>query len=108
MGERFLATYFSYYDASRTQGDASGILMCIGLYANEARWLRFERRWSRTLRKFDAPYLHMKEFNASRGAFEGWDKDQARRADFIAELHKVVQEHVVKVIYRGVALEHYH
>lgn len=40
------------------------------------QWKEFNRRWQRALAANGAPYLHMREYAHSRGAFEGWNENR--------------------------------
>lgn len=57
-----------------------------GLLAKSEKWEIFENKWQDTLHRFNIPYFHMKDFAHSKGFFEGWDKDEAKRRSLLSNL----------------------
>ena len=50
-----------------------------GLLAQDAEWTRLEKKWKVTLKQFQIPFFHMKDFAHFRGHFEGWKEDKRQR-----------------------------
>ncbi len=67
-----------------------------GFVSTEDKWLKFETEWNRVLKDFDVPYLHMKEFAHSTGAFKEWKGKEELRREFIIALLKVTKKRVHK------------
>ena len=55
--ECVVTVYETYYDASGAQSDRDGVLLVLGVYATESRWLRFENQWDEVLDDFEVPFL---------------------------------------------------
>lgn len=85
-----LAGYNSYFDASRTEGDAEVVVG--GLVSTVEEWKQFECAWKLTLANFDVPYFHMKDFNSHKRAFKDpkW-KSEAYRARFMSDLTQIIR-----------------
>jgi hypothetical protein len=66
-----------YFDES---GHSSGteFLALAAFVAEDADWAVFDALWRDALHETGAPYLHMREFAHSVGAFAGWAEDQRR------------------------------
>jgi len=78
-------TYFSYYDASGTQGSGA-CLSVVGVLATESRWKTFDKRWTAILGREGVTTLHMKDFIPCRGEFSEWKDDGRRRETFLLDL----------------------
>ena len=55
-----------------------------GLMGSTKRLRRMERKWNRTLSRFQLPYFHMKDFASFRGPYEGWSEQ--KRQDLYRDL----------------------
>lgn len=86
----------AFYDASASHIDDRGIITVAGFVSTAPKWIRFEREWNKVLERFDVPYLHMKEFVHSTGAFSGWKHKEDKRREFIIALLKVAKKGVHK------------
>jgi hypothetical protein len=95
-----MAQWAAVYDASGTQSNKNQQPLGVaGLVSSAYRWTRLEAEWAAVLNdsQFTVPYLHMNEFNASRGPFKsGWE-DNAKRAQFLQRLCRVIKNNVNKV-----------
>jgi hypothetical protein len=78
-----------YLDDSGTDGP-SPILTMAGYVGPQPLWAAFEKGAARTLADFDVTSLHGKEFNDTKGEFQGWPrrKKEAFIARLIFELKK--------------------
>lgn len=86
----------AYFDASASAGGGRRIMTVCGFVSTEEKWVKFEKEWNGVLNDFKVPYLHMKEFAHSTGAFWEWKGKEARRRDFIIALLKVTKKRVHK------------
>lgn len=66
-----LTTYLD--ETGHSRDERQKFVGIAGLMAKADDWERFERRWKRTLTKFQLPYIHMKE---RATLFEGWRKSK--------------------------------
>lgn len=57
-----------------------------GLIAPVTSWEIFERKWKETLKVFEIPYFHMKEFAHSEKTFKGWKEKEAKRRKLFENL----------------------
>ncbi len=89
-----MAMYACYYDASSSQSKSTKPLVVVGLLSTMKKWLRCESDWRGVLKDFGVPYLHMKEFAHSTGPFAAWKGDEAKRAEFLAHLIKLLKRRV--------------
>jgi len=103
-----MAMWTAYHDASGSETSSLKAPMALaGLCSTELDWLRFESEWEAVLnhRKFNVPYLHMKEFAHSKpgSPFESWKGQEEKRAAFLAALIRVIGKHVKRcqVLYVG-------
>jgi hypothetical protein len=92
-----MAQWAAVYDASGTQSNKNQQPLGVaGLVSSASRWTRLEAEWTAVLNdsQFTVHYLHMNEFNASRGPFKlGWE-DNAKRAQFLQRLCRVIKNNV--------------
>lgn len=73
----------AYFDESG--GEAlPGYFGIAGFFGSEHQWGIHDRLWQEALQATGAPYLHMREFAHSVGAFTEWRNDQARRERLMA------------------------
>jgi hypothetical protein len=90
--------WIAAYDASGSEADNQRPIAVAGLLSTDRRWRRFDRSWHRVLAEFEVPYLHMREFTASRGPFAvGWQGDERKRSAFLGSLARVIKLWVNKV-----------
>ena len=78
-------TFTATYDASGSEGDADGVLVVVGLVANEYKWKRFELEWKIALDTFKAPHFHRKELGdrkLGKGVYAKWSDDKV--LDFLS------------------------
>ncbi len=68
----------AYFDESGGE-ELPGYFGVAGFIGSEHQWSLFDRLWKETLETTGAPYLHMREFAHSVGAFTEWKDDKARR-----------------------------
>jgi hypothetical protein len=84
-GKRIMAALKAYFDDSGKENDPQHKAVSYGGYIGTTdAWTKFEPCWKEVLDKFDAPYLHMKEFVPCEGAFSGWRDKQEKKAFLIA------------------------
>lgn len=50
-----------------------------GLVASATQWEVFERKWNLTLKEFNLPFFHMKDFATSKNIFAGWSELKRRK-----------------------------
>jgi hypothetical protein len=50
-----------------------------GVLAPADHWGAFEERWRQTLKDFEIPFFHMKDFANFKGFFKGWSEYKRRR-----------------------------
>ena len=98
----------TYYDASGTQHDKGGALVVVGLASTENRWRRFEREWDALLREYEISAFHMTEYAHSKGEFESWKGDEARRSEFLERALNVTARNTHKLFAAGVIMDGYH
>jgi hypothetical protein len=84
-----------YFDESGDDSDPQHSALSVAGYLGPAEgWSAFDAEWRGVLRKFDVPYLHMRELQNRRGAFKSWAKGNpeadARAASFFGELAGVI------------------
>jgi hypothetical protein len=60
--KRLSAALYAYLDESGKFHDGSGYICLCGYLADDARLKRFTRQWSRLLRKYNLPPIHMATF----------------------------------------------
>lgn len=85
--------FIAYIDCSGDSNDPRARVVTVGGYlAPEEHWESLERRWGRVLNDFKVPYLHMREFAHSRGAYEGWRDDVGRRNAFMAQIAAAIND----------------
>ncbi len=84
----WMALFQAYYDASGSQSSPDSGLAVVGLVANEARWLRFERHWEDVLRDFGVTAHHHKDYTVcARGSdFASWKGEDERRTQYLKAL----------------------
>lgn len=86
-----MATLKAYLDDSGDKTDRQHTAVALAGYIGTApAWGVFEREWQGVLATFGAPYLHMKEFAHSLGAFASWKGDEERRRGLLRELCAVI------------------
>jgi hypothetical protein len=90
-----MAFFQAFYDAAGSES-SGGLIVVAGLVATEAKWRRFEREWEAVLTECGVAYFHMKDFNGSHRAFDGWAGDEPRRAVFLKRLIAVIKKNVNK------------
>jgi len=87
--DRLFVILTLYVDESGTHGGSK--LMTLGAVgARLDKWVKFDRAWADMLRRYGAPYLHMKELRHGEGPYEGWPEPMKRAitqtaAEIIAE-----------------------
>jgi len=89
-----MGLYRAYLDDSGNPNEHS-FLTIAGYVADVDGWRHFERRWAGVLRKYNAPYMHMKEFGDPKGLFQHIKQDKIKEADFIAALVEVIYESAI-------------
>ncbi len=62
-----------------------------GLIATAKNWEIFEKKWKKSLRKYDVSFLHMKDFAHSRKEFAKWKGDKTIRSQFLSELMQAIK-----------------
>ena|SRR5437016_4805627 len=92
----WMAMFTAYYDASGQGSDKEGALVVAGVVATEDKHIQFEAAWRAVLGDFSVPYLHMKEFAHSVGAFAEWKGNESRRASFLGSLVGVMKRNLNK------------
>jgi Protein of unknown function (DUF3800) len=50
-----------------------------GFLAQSSQWDRLEHKWKATLKLFQIPFFHMKDFAHSTGHFKGWNEAKRQR-----------------------------
>jgi hypothetical protein len=86
--------FHAYFDASGSSDDpAISVLTVAGYIAADEDWARFDTEWQAVLNRYGVTCLHMRNYTPSRREFEGWDKDEPKRKQFIADLASVVGRH---------------
>ena len=73
----------AYFDESGAE-ELPGYFGVAGFAGSEHQWNVFQSLWKETLEETGAPYVHMREFAHSVGAFAGWKKDTTRRERLMA------------------------
>lgn len=81
--------------------------MISGFVSTAEKWIRFEKSWSQTLKLFDVPYFHMKEFAHSTGPFKSWKGNEKRREAFIKRLISCCAANVIHSSSCGIVLSDY-
>ena len=94
----------AFFDASSSE-IGNRIITVAGFVSTKAKWLRFEREWNEVLKRYGVPYLHMKEFAHSRGAFADWKGKESQRKEFLIALLKVAKKGVNKGFGHSVFLD---
>ena len=100
-----LSKYIAVFDRSADDESADGGTAVAGFVSTAEQWALWEEDWNTVLGKFGAPYFHMREFGASRGAFAGdkWQDENYRRY-FVAELVGTIKKWAVVTV--GGYMEH--
>ena len=70
--------------------DQPGYFGIAGFVGAVAQWNVLETLWTKALRDVDVPYLHMREFAHSVGAFEGWRNENQKREHVMAGVVEAV------------------
>ena len=73
----------AYFDESGSE-ELPGYFGVAGFFGSDSQWSVFNRLWEETLETTGAPYLHMREFAHSVGAFVEWKDDKVRREKLMA------------------------
>jgi len=93
--ESVFVMFTPYFDSSHTSG-GKGVWVVSGWLSTVEKWERFTVDWKLVLAKFNVPYLHMKEFAHSTGAFaDGWKGENNKRELFIRTLISVIKDHAI-------------
>jgi hypothetical protein len=96
------------YDASGSENDRAGVLVVVGLVANEYKWLRFQEQWNDVLREFRVPYYHRRELgerHLGTGAYVKWKDDHQTPRQFTLKLIKVLRKQTQKQFIYGTVLD---
>lgn len=75
-----------YSDASNKEETPNVPLVVGGVVTTVSKWVDFDARWSEVLEREGVPYLRMSQCAAWQGPFKHWDKDEARRIQFLKDL----------------------
>ncbi len=72
----------AFYDASGSEADRNrSPILVAGLVSTDRRGGRFHADWSEVLRRYQVPYLHMREFTSFQGPFSsGWRGEVAEQS----------------------------
>ena len=97
----------AYYDDSGDSNTPGESVYCIGGGISPLpAWEKLEQEWQNVLCEFQVPYLHMKEFAHSIGAYkDGWKGDEPKRKTFLSALMDIMDRHVMSVIGATVLIE---
>ncbi len=85
--------FTSYFDAAGGEGD--GFIVVAGWVSSADLWKRFEVDWRLALARAGVPYFHMKEFAHSKGPFQSWEGQEAKRAEFISTLASIIRDYTL-------------
>lgn len=96
----------AYFDASASHQDPK-VMTLAGFVSTEEKWVKFERSWNAVLAQYNVPYLHMKEYAHSTGAFQGWKRQEEKRKAFLSDLIKVAKLNVRKGFMCSMPLQDY-
>ena len=88
-----MAAFTAYFDGSGSPSDTP-VVTVAGFIATSGQWIEFERNWRDACSAFGVSALHMKDYAHSRGEFESWKGDNARRARFMERLVSVIRTRV--------------
>jgi hypothetical protein len=79
--------YTAYMDETGHAADnAQRFCGMAGFVSTADKWDILKEHWQGTLKRFNVPYMHMKEFGPSAGIFKSWKNDDSRRKAFYGEL----------------------
>ena len=83
-----------YFDDSGTEADPQHRACTIAGYIGTVdSWSTLENQWSEVLRRYDVPYLHMRDFAHSNPPFKKWkNNNEQERATFLKELIVCIAE----------------
>lgn len=84
------AMYTGYFDASGDLTDVGFVVS--GYVATVEDWDRFDADWKIALAHDNVPYFHMQEFAHFKGPFKGWERQDNRRANFLARLVDIISQ----------------
>jgi hypothetical protein len=98
----------AYLDDAGKSNDPQEQICCIaGCLSPLKAWEELEQEWQQVLARFDAPYLHMKEYAQFKGPFAKWRDDHSTRKAFLSSLIDIMDKHVLSVIGTTVPIEAY-
>jgi hypothetical protein len=96
--QALMAMITAYFDASESQ-QGTRVMTIGGCVSTVSKWEKFEIEWNAVLKKYDVPYLHMKEFNGCTGVFSQWkdrkDRDELKK-NLLTELIAVAKKRINK------------
>ncbi|MEP6934241.1 MAG: DUF3800 domain-containing protein [Nitrospirota bacterium] len=97
----------AFFDDSGKSNDPAETVYGIGgCVAPLAAWELLEKEWKTVLDKFCVPYLHMKEYAHSTGAFQvGWKGEETKRRDFLSSLMDIMVPYVMTYLGATVLIE---
>src|SRR5690242_8877879 len=84
-----MTMFTAYFDDGGTP-DQGGFLVVSGYVASVKNWEQFDKHWRRLLAASDVTDFHMKEFSQSKGQFERWANQEAKRIRFLDSLIKEI------------------
>lgn len=95
-----MVTLRAYFDESGHSKDQNwaGVLAIGGAIAPLVKWESFEEDWKGVLDRFGVPWFHATDYAHSRKEFEGWERDESRRRDFMKGLLSTLRSHGVAPI----------
>jgi hypothetical protein len=65
------------HDATGKQPGSDVAAIC-GYVSTYKRWVQFQKKWRKVLKRYDISALHMKKFAHRVGEFEGWSEEKRR------------------------------
>lgn len=83
-----MAMLRAYLDESGDLANPHQVISVAAVVATQHGWHTFEEKWTRILRRYRVPglHLHMTDFENRRGAFADWPITEEKRVLCIAEL----------------------
>jgi hypothetical protein len=89
---------FSYHESGDRMAidDARKFTVVAGFVSDAREWEEFDRNWRARLSQDRLTYFHMQKFAQSSGPFKGWDKQEARRQELMADLLGLISGHAYR------------
>ena len=88
--DKYLAMFIAYFDESGKERDHRAVALG-AVIAPEKKWLEFEKKWNKVLRRHKVEVFHMTDFETRNGEFKNKSWSDDKRLSFITDLAAIVK-----------------